>query len=194
MKIISVTDRKNCIRPLEEQVELICKAGVDMVVLREKDMPPEDYLALADSIRRICARYETEFCINGFTDIARDLGVGTAWVSFPSITESGRLDFPKVGVSVHSVGEVDVAENLGAGFIIFGNVFETSCKPGKPAAGLEELSRICCKSDVPVYAIGGMCPENASAASDAGAAGICMMSGLMAAPDPAAVIEAVRRV
>lgn len=39
MKIISVTDRKNCIRPLEEQVELICKAGVDMVVLREKDMP-----------------------------------------------------------------------------------------------------------------------------------------------------------
>ena len=104
MKIISVTDRKNCIRPLEEQVELICKAGVDMVVLREKDMPPEDYLALADSIRRICARYETEFCINGFTDIARDLGVGTVWVSFPSITESGRLDFPKVGVSVHSVG------------------------------------------------------------------------------------------
>ncbi len=193
MKIISVTDRKNCVRPLEEQVELICRAGADMVVLREKDLPPEDYLALADRIRKICARYETEFCVNTFTDIARDLGVGTVWVSFSGIICSGRPDFPNVGVSVHSVGEVDVAENLGAGFIVFGNVFESTCKPGKPAAGLEELSRICTKSSVPVYAIGGMDPENSGAAVAAGAEGICMMSGLMTADDPADVIRRTRR-
>ncbi len=76
MKIISVTDRKNCVRPLEEQTELICRAGADMIILREEDMSPEDYLPLAEKIRKICARYETRFCVDGFTDIARDLGVG----------------------------------------------------------------------------------------------------------------------
>ena len=47
-----------------------------MIILREEDMSPEDYLPLAEKIRKICARYETRFCVDGFTDIARDLGVG----------------------------------------------------------------------------------------------------------------------
>ncbi len=70
MDIVSVTDRRNSLRPLPEQVELICGAGADMVVLREKDLPIDEYRALAKTIQRICCSYGTEFCVNYHTSVA----------------------------------------------------------------------------------------------------------------------------
>ncbi len=99
------------------------------------------------------------------------------------MTEEGRPDFPAVGVSVHSFGEVDVAEKMGADFLIF------KCAE----AGTGELARICGRSDVPVYAAGNHGPDGVSAAREAGAAGICMMPELMSAQDPASIINAVRK-
>jgi len=37
---------------------------------------------------------------------------------------------------------------------------------------------------IPVYAIGGISPENAQSCIQAGAAGICLMSSLMKAENP----------
>lgn len=100
------------------------------------------------------------------------------------MTEEGRPDFPAVGVSVHSFGEADVAEKMGADFLIF------RCA----GVGTEELARICGRSDVPAYAAGDLGPEDGvSAARKAGAAGICMMQELMSAQDPASVMDMVRR-
>ncbi len=99
------------------------------------------------------------------------------------MTEEGRPDFPAVGISVHSFGEVDVAEKMGADFLIF------RCA----GAGTEELARICGRSDVPVYAAGDLGPNGVSAARKAGAAGICMMRELMSAQDPASIMNSVRR-
>lgn len=192
MKIVSVTDRQNCRRDLTEQVDRICAGGADMVVLREKDLPGQFAARLAGELKTICARYGTEFCIDGFPDLVGTLGLRNVWVPVRYFLERGRPPARAVMVSVHSLDEALKAQDAGADAIVFGNVYETSCKPGKPAAGLAKLTEIVTKTRIPVYAIGGIKAMNAAEVAECGVAGICMRSALMEDDDPADTIRIIR--
>ena len=81
-----------------------------------------------------------------------------------------------VGISTHSLEQVQEAEKCNASYVFFGHVFPTDCKKGVPPRGLHFLEKICHNASVPVYAIGGITPQNAAQAVKAGAAGVCVMS------------------
>ena len=93
-------------------------------------------------------------------------------------------EFDEVGVSIHSVSEAIEAVNLGATYITAGHIFATDCKKDIPPRGLSFLSSVCSSVNIPVFAIGGISPENAQKAINAGADGICIMSGLMNCKNP----------
>ena len=190
MEIVSVTDRRRCARPLEEQVELICEAGADMVVLREKDVPEGEYRALAASIARICCSFGTEFCVSLHSQVAEEMD-SALWLPYGAFVRSGRPRVRRLGVSVHSFEEGVEAAEKGADFVVYGNVFETSCKPGKAARGLDEVRRLS-ELAIPVYAIGGINPSTIWEVAASGAHGACLMSGLMASGSPSAVVSACR--
>ena len=95
------------------------------------------------------------------------------------MTEAEKKAFPILGVSCHSVEEAGKAKELGCTYIIAGHIFETDCKKGVPPRGLEFLKEVCDTIDIPVYAIGGITMDNIALVKNAGAAGGCMMSGLM---------------
>ncbi len=192
MDIVVVTDRKLSARPFLEQIEKIAAGRPDMIVLREKDLSKEDYKAMAASVKDICARHGVEFCINTFVDVAEELGVGTVWVPYPDFVANGRPSLGKVGVSVHSVEEASDAESKGADFLVYGNIFQSSCKPGKAAAGTSDFDVIIGNSKVPVYAIGGITRDNASLIREHGQKGICVMSGFMSSPMPETLIHDLR--
>ena len=191
MDIIAVTDRKNCARPLTEQAELICSAGADMIVMREKDLSRTESLRMAAELMGICAGSRTEFCIDGKPEIASEMGIETLWMPFGRIG-SGMPDARKIIVSVHSFAEGKEAAAAGADAVVYGNVFETRCKPGKPAMGLETVSLLASELEIPVWAIGGIGPGNIRRAFLSGASGACLMSGLMAAADPEITVSACR--
>jgi thiamine-phosphate pyrophosphorylase len=54
--------------------------------------------------------------------------------------------------------------------------------------GLDFLRDICNAVSIPVYAVGGITPANAELCYGAGASGVCVMSGIMTAADPAAYL------
>ncbi len=191
MDIVSVTDRRNSIRPLPEQVELICEAGADMVVLREKDLSIDEYRALAKDIQRICDSHGTEFCVNCHTSVAVELD-STLWLPYDIFIHGRRPDLRRVGASIHSIDEGIGASEAGADFVVYGNVFETTCKPGKAARGLDDVKTLADSLDIPVYAIGGISAGNIREVMLSGASGSCLMSGLMASEDPAEVINECR--
>lgn len=87
--------------------------------------------------------------------------------------------FETVGVSVHSTDEAKEAIRLGATYLTAGHVFLTDCKKGVPARGLDFLRAVCDAVPVPVYAIGGITPQNAPDCLAAGASGVAVMSGVM---------------
>ncbi|WP_155216028.1 thiamine phosphate synthase [Terrilactibacillus tamarindi] len=90
----------------------------------------------------------------------------------------------RVGCSVHSVKQAQVKMDQGADYLLYGHVFETSCKPDLPARGLSEFKKMTQFAQVPMIAIGGIKPSNISLISETGGSGVAVMSGIMAVPSP----------
>lgn len=75
------------------------------------------------------------------------------------------------------------AQKLGCTYITAGHIFDTDCKKGLPGRGHEFLRNVCRAVTIPVYAIGGITPENAEEIYQDGASGACLMSSLMTGSD-----------
>jgi len=99
-----------------------------------------------------------------------------------------------VGVSVHSLPAALAAAEEGADYLIAGPVFDTPSKRsfGLPV-GLALLREIVREVPIPVYAIGGIGPEEASRVREAGAFGMAVMGALSYTPDPVAAAFSLRR-
>jgi thiamine-phosphate pyrophosphorylase len=201
-EIIAVTNRKLCAggeKNFLAQIDAIAAAGVDAVMLREKDLSPAEYEALAGDVSPICVRHGVRFIPHSFTVTARNLNcryLHLSWDAFKKM-RTAKPSVPGestacIGVSVHSPEDARFAAEHGAGYLIAGHVFETDCKKGLEGRGLEFLAKVCSNTAIPVYGIGGISAATIVAVSQAGAAGACLMSSLMRCSDPAAYVEALR--
>lgn len=61
-----------------------------------------------------------------------------------------------LGCSIHSIEEAQLAQSLGAQYVLAGHIFASGCKPGAPARGLSFLEAICQTIEIPVIALGGL--------------------------------------
>lgn len=165
-----------------EQIERIAMCNPKAIVLREKDLTEEAYAELAKKVCAIGERRKTPIILHRFVGVAESLGVKQIhvplWV-LEKMTEETKKQFIEIGVSTHSLEELEKAESLGASYVFAGHVFATDCKKGAPPRGLEFLEAMCEHTTLPVYAIGGIQKENADSCMKTGAKGVCIMSGCM---------------
>jgi len=170
--IVAVTDRKACEGSFLQQIERICDIGIDMLILREKDMEPEDYQRLAISCKDICKAHNVLFCVNSFIGVSKEIKADLVQIPMGALKEGIPCGMG-YGVSVHTIDEVYAVNGSNASFVIFGNVFETDSKPGLIGKGLDMLGEVCNASKVPVLAIGGIDSKNCRSVMGTGASGIC---------------------
>ncbi len=113
-------------------------------------------------------------------DSCQNIGAGSYQSISAKAAAGGILSrFRIIGASCHSVQDALEAQALGCTYITAGHVFATDCKKGVPPRGLAFLHEVCESVSIPVYAIGGINEENYPQVLQAGAAGACVMSGLM---------------
>lgn len=174
---ICITNRHLCNADFYETVKKACETA-DMVILREKDLTETEYRELALKVKEICAENSTDFCINKYISVARELGCDALQLSYQDFLTLPSK-FCRTGVSVHSVEEAAAAEKQGADYLIAGHVFSTDCKKGVPPRGLKFLTDVISNVEIPVYGIGGINSENETLVTGCGAAGVCIMSGYM---------------
>lgn len=185
-KRVCVTNRHLVRGDFHRQLERILTLPVDnrpdILILREKDLSIDLYQRVSVPVLSLCREHGVCCVFNGHSDLARALHADGVQVSFSTYMESSVdnfVDIPLTGVSVHSRMEAEAAAARGADYLIYGHIFATDCKPGLAPRGLAALEALCGAVDIPVYAIGGISPENAGLCRAAGAAGVCMMSGYM---------------
>lgn len=185
--ILCVTNRRLCSGDFLTQLEKIAKARPAGIILREKDLSEEEYMDLAGKVMKICTRAGVPCILHSFPAAARQLHAKAIHLpldQFLTMDEGDKASFRVIGVSCHSPEEAAAAEKHGATYISAGHIFDTDCKKEVPGRGLVFLEEVCKAAAIPVYAIGGISPENIETVRHAGAAGACIMSGLMRCKAP----------
>jgi thiamine-phosphate pyrophosphorylase len=185
-----VTDRQQtCGRPLVDVVHAALDGGVDAVQLREKDLLGAELLRLATQLRDLTTRYGAALLINDRIDVALAAGADGVHLGQDAIppADARRIVGATrlVGTSTHSPAEAGAAGAGGADFVVFGPVYRTPSKtPFGPPRGPDELAEVTASVRLPVFAIGGITAERVAEVRQAGAAGIAVISAIIAAEDP----------
>ena len=184
--IICVTNRALCREDFLTRIERLAKAHPAAILLREKDLPETEYAELAGKVLCICKKCRALCILHNYTSGARELHHPALHLPLSvlrTLPETERINFQILGASCHSVADAKEAESLGCTYITAGHIFDTDCKKGLPGRGLEFLREVCASVSIPVYAIGGISPENLISVRAAGATGACIMSSAMTCED-----------
>lgn len=159
---------------------------IDAIHIREKSNTAKEIYELVSLLTDQNVPL-SKIIINDRIDVAfvsKVAGVQLAYHSLPVDIVKKQFTSLRVGCSVHSIDEVETAQELGADYVIFGHVFPTQSKPGLVPKGLKQLELIAQHVSIPVLAIGGIKPANIRGVIEAGAMGIAVMSGVLEAEDP----------
>lgn len=202
--IICVTNRHLSKGDYREKLVEIARAHPFAVILREKDMSEEEYRELASWYLDKCRAEGTKLYLHYFYKVAMDLKPDGLHMPLglleEVVSEMGDdaeavkgpqlFGISELGASCHSVEDARKAEELGCTYILAGHIYDTDCKKGLPGRGLEFLKNVTGQSSYPVYAIGGIAPENIDEVRSAGASGACIMSSAMESDDVKKLLDA----
>lgn len=189
--VICVTHRLLCPDDFLERLDRIAAQHPYSIVLREKDLSESEYEALARDCLRICQKHAVPLNLNSQIAVARRIGCDGIHLPFHLLLQHKNEldDFSRVGVSLHSPEEAAQLADTPATYVQAGHVFPTDCKAGVPPRGLPFLRAVCQATDLPVFGIGGINAERYPAVLQTGAAGACIMSGLMTCSDVAQTMQ-----
>ncbi len=176
--VVLLTDRRVARGALVDVVAAAVGGGVRWVVLREKDLPRAERLALAVDLRAILADAGGTLVVAGPDPLDGDA------VHLPA---AGPYPPPAVGLvgrSCHDTAEL--ARLTTEHYATLSPLYETKTKPGYgPVLGPGGLSELIAVSPVPVLALGGIeNPDQVHACVEAGAAGVAVLGAIMRADDP----------
>jgi thiamine-phosphate pyrophosphorylase len=190
-------------RPLVEIVaralEGIADSGLDprevAVQLREKDLEGRALTELARALRAVTGKAGVRLYVNDRIDVAMAVdadGIHLPGTSLSPAEAQALAPSMAIGVSAHGTSEVRAAAGA-ATFAVFGPIRDTPSKRryGAPL-GFESLAAAA-QAGLPLLAIGGVDATDVPAAVAAGARGIACIRPVMAAPDPAAAVQALGR-
>ena len=164
------------------------KGGVDILQLREKNMPANKILELGKKVKLLCAEYGATFIVNDRVDIAYVLEADGVHLGQDDMdVESARKILGNnaiIGISTHAPEQAQKAVNDGADYIGMGPVFTTPTKPGRPSVGLEYAKWVSENIKIPAFAIGGIDLTNVQDVINAGAKKIAVVRAIINSDSP----------
>ena len=183
------TDSRREQGDLEEFLDAVLGAGVDVVQLREKGLDAKKEIELAELFTAVTRRHGALFSVNDRADIA--------WIARPDALHLGQNDLPVpaaraivgddviIGRSTHAPHEVDMAVASGVDYFAVGPVWTAE---GQLTQGRQLLTYTLGRGAAqPWFAMGGITPDNLDEVLDVGVNRVVVDRAITRADDPAAV-------
>ena len=185
-------------RPMAAVVREAVAGRVTCVQLREKNCGTREFMEEACAVHAATRALGVPLIVNDRVDVALAIGADGVHLGQQDmpIADARRLGPPGwiIGVSAESINDAMRAERDGADYVGVSPVFATPTKTDHAEPlGLEGLHAIRAATKLPLVAIGGIHAGNARDVIRAGADGLAVVSAIVAAADPRAAAEELRR-
>ncbi|AYY15319.1 thiamine phosphate synthase [Actinobacteria bacterium YIM 96077] len=187
---------------LAEMCVAAVRGGATLVQLRDKKAPDGELAAMAAGLARALAPWRVPLVVNDRLDVAAATGSGVHLGVHDATPAQARARLGHeaiVGLSVEAPEQldperIDPASLAACSYLAASPVCETPTKIDTLAPlGLAGVTAIRRRSTVPLVGIGGInTPQRAAEVIAAGAAGVAVVSGVFAAPDPQEAARALR--
>jgi thiamine-phosphate pyrophosphorylase len=169
------------------------EGGLRGVLLREPALDERAFLALARALRRLLGGADGGWLgVHDRGHLALLCGADGLHLGFRSLAPAElppAYRLLAIGLSAHA-GDAP-SRWAACDYLFFGPVRPTASKAGMLApTGFDGLAHAATRAPAPLWALGGIAPEDVPQALAAGARGVATLGGILAAPDPA---EAARR-
>ena len=153
--------------------------GLRLIQIRDKTLPPEQRLQLAQAVMARAGRYAgTRVLVNDDEALARAVGAHGLHLSSHRLAQATeRPSFDWVAASCHDADDLARAAALNLDFALLSPVLPTASHPESEGIGWDAFARLIERAPLPVFALGGMRPETLATARDYGAHGIALMRG-----------------
>jgi thiamine-phosphate pyrophosphorylase len=196
------TTAKNFSERSLQTLRLIKKAAeaeISFIQLREKQLSAKLVFELASKAAEITKDTKTKLLVNDRADIALAAAADGVHLTSKSLSATViRSNFPVdfiIGVSAHTLAEVEKAKLTGADFATFSPIYVTlsKAKYGAPQ-GIAKISEVLkTVHDFPVIALGGIDENNFSDVLRSGASGIAAIRFLNDADKLSEVVKKMRK-
>jgi len=191
-----VAEPDACRKTFEWTANEVLDAGVVLVQLRQKGTDDRALLGMAQDLRRWTERYGARLVINDRADLARLVGADGVHV--------GQTDLPAdavrrvlgpdaiVGVSTHSLSDLERAVLQGADYVGVGPVFPSNTKSFDAFPGLDFVRAAVQSTSLPAFCIGGVATRNVDAVIEAGGRRVAVGRAISDSEEPGQVVRRLR--
>jgi thiamine-phosphate pyrophosphorylase len=171
-----------------EQVEIAIQAGATIIQYRNKSFALEAFEEVV-AIRDLCRKNNLPCIINDNILLAKAVMADGVHLGQedenPVIARNILGSEALIGISVHSLAELNETDLSHCNYIGTGPVFPTTTKADtQQVRGLSNLAAVANKSPLPVVAIGGIDSATAKFCFEHGACGVAVISSITRAKNP----------
>jgi 8-oxo-dGTP diphosphatase len=164
-------------------LEAALAAGAGRVQLRAPGLAPALWDPLVQAAVAACRAAGAEVAVNDDPRLAREHGIGLHLPAarVAALRERPVPDDVTLSAACHSATELQAAQALGCDFALLGHVRETPSHPGRAPLGWGAFADLREGVSIPLYAIGGLGPDDIATARMHGAQGIAAVRAFCAA-------------
>jgi len=192
LKLYFIMGSNNSKLSPEEVLTQALKGGITIFQYREKGenaLSGKEKMELGKRLQQLCKEFSVPFIVNDDIDLALELDADGVHIGQDDETAEAvraKIGAKILGVSAHSLEEVELAVRAGADYVGIGPIYHTNTKKdAKEVRGTALITDVR-RQDVtiPIVGIGGITAANAAPVFHAGGDGVAVISEISGADQP----------
>ena len=159
---------------LDDRLHRLLQRNIRLIQLRAKSLSEKTVRRFLAAAWPLCRQHGAKLLVNSARlPVAEQAADGIHLTSRHLLQLQARPENSGwLAASCHNLGELRHAEKIGVDFIVLAPVKPTASHPGARTLGWSRFSRLLEKTNLPVYALGGMTLNDVEKARQAGAQGV----------------------